>query len=109
MLFSSAARRVQLIVVADLGHLEPPKPRKPFGFLGFFYARAEEGRVKTEVLSVRLSPRPHAHGWTRCAQTSLQRRADVVRLLIASAGLDDLPQAWRELSADERRLLQESR
>jgi hypothetical protein len=40
---------------------------------------------------------------------SLQRRANIVRLLIAKARLEDLPQSWRHLSPDERKLLQESR
>jgi hypothetical protein len=42
-------------------------------------------------------------------QASLQTRADIMRLLIAKARLDDLPQSWRGLSADERELLQEIR
>ena len=62
----------------------------------------------TEVLSVRLSPQLMARLDTLC-QASLQRRADLVRLLIAKASLDDLPQSWRHLSADERVILQESR
>jgi hypothetical protein len=45
---------------------------------------------------------------TRC-EASLQKRADLVRLPIAKARLDDLPQAWRHLSAEERALMQESR
>jgi hypothetical protein len=33
----------------------------------------------------------------------------MLRLLIAKASLDDLPQSWRNLSIDERELLQEIR
>jgi hypothetical protein len=64
--------------------------------------------VKTVVLSVRLSPRLLSHLDALC-EASLQRRADIVRLLIAKASLDDLPQSWRHLSADDRVILQESR
>jgi hypothetical protein len=64
--------------------------------------------VKTVVLSVRCSPRLLSRLDALC-QASLQTRADIVRLLIAKARLDDLPQAWRDLSPDERELLQEIR
>jgi predicted transcriptional regulator len=64
--------------------------------------------VKTVVISVRLSPRLVSRLDALC-QASLQRRADIMRFLIAHARLDDLPQAWRDLSADERKLLEESR
>ena len=64
--------------------------------------------MKTVVLSVRCSPRLLSRLDALC-QTSLQKRADIVRFLIAKARLEDLPQAWRDLSADERELLQEIR
>jgi predicted transcriptional regulator len=64
--------------------------------------------VKTVVLSVRCSPRLLSRLDTLC-QASLQTRADIMRWLIAKARLDDLPQSWRGLSADERELLQEIR
>jgi len=64
--------------------------------------------VKTVVLSVRCSPRLLSHLDTLC-QASLQKRADILRLLIAKASLDDLPQSWRHLSTEERELLQEIR
>jgi hypothetical protein len=107
-LFTEATRRIQLSVVAQLGHLESPKPRQPFGYLGFFLLRREEWRVKTVVLSVRCSPGLLSRLDTLC-QASLQKRADIVRWLIAKARLDDLPQAWRDLSPEERELLQEIR
>jgi hypothetical protein len=64
--------------------------------------------VKTVVLSVRFSPRLLSHLDALC-EASLQRRADIVRILIAKARLDDLPQAWGQLSQADRELLQESR
>lgn len=64
--------------------------------------------MKSVVLSVRCSPRLLSHLDTLC-QASLQKRANLLRLLIAKARLDDLPQAWRDLSPDERELLQEIR
>jgi hypothetical protein len=64
--------------------------------------------VKSVVLSVRCSPRLLSHLDTLC-EASLQKRANLLRLLIAKARLDDLPQAWRDFSADERELLQEIR
>jgi hypothetical protein len=33
----------------------------------------------------------------------------MLRFLIAKASLEDLPQSWRDLSVDERELLQEIR
>jgi hypothetical protein len=45
----------------------------------------------------------------RLCQASLQTRADIVRVLIAKAQLNDLPQAWRDLSPEERELLEEIR
>ena len=83
--------------------------QEPKGSLGFFFALlTQEGPVKTKLLSVRLSPRLLAHLDALC-EGSLQRRADIVRFLIARTRLDDLPQVWRDLSADERKLLEESR
>jgi hypothetical protein len=64
--------------------------------------------VKTEVLSVRLSTRLLSHLDALC-EASVQKRANILRFLIARARLDDLPQAWRHLSAEERALMQESR
>jgi hypothetical protein len=64
--------------------------------------------VKTVMFSVRCSPRLLSHLDALC-EASLQRRADIVRILIAKARLDDLPQAWSQLSQAERELLQGSR
>jgi hypothetical protein len=109
VLFSPAIRRLHSIDVVRLGRSKFSKPRGPLGSLGFFFAlQASEKPLKTTVISVRFSARLVAHLDTLC-EASLQKRADIVRLLIAKARLEDLPQAWRDLSADERKLLQESR
>jgi hypothetical protein len=71
-------------------------------------AKAQEVTVKSTVVAVRLSP-PLVEKLDRLCLASVQRRADMLRLLIAKASLDDLPKAWRDLSPDERELLRESR
>ena len=94
---------------ATFGALELLEARMgdiPFGL--FFALRAQEELVKSVVISVRLSPRLVSRLDALC-QASLQRRADIVRFLIARARLDDLPQAWRDLSPEESELLQEIR
>jgi len=64
--------------------------------------------VKTVVVSARCSPRLLSHLDALC-HASLQKRADIIRLLIARARLDDLPQSWRDLGMAERELGQEIR
>jgi hypothetical protein len=64
--------------------------------------------MKTRMISVRCSPRLASHLDELC-RLSLRKRSDIMRLLIARARLDDLPQAWGQLSQAERELLQESR
>jgi hypothetical protein len=64
--------------------------------------------VKSTVVAVRLSP-SLVSKLDRLCLVSVQRRADMLRFLIAKASLEDLPQSWRDLSVDERELLQEIR
>lgn len=64
--------------------------------------------MKTVVVSARFSPRLLSHLDALC-HASLQKRADIIRLLIARSRLDDLPESWRDLTTEERELLQESR
>ena len=64
--------------------------------------------MKTVVVSVRWLPRLVLRLDALC-QASVQKRANIVRFLIARARLDDLLQSWRDLSTDERKLLQERR
>jgi hypothetical protein len=60
--------------------------------------------VHTTVVSVRLSPVLLAKLDGLC-QASAQRRGHLLRWLIANACLDSLPQAWRNLDAQERQRL----
>jgi hypothetical protein len=60
--------------------------------------------MHTTVVSVRLSPALLAKLDALC-QGGAQRRALMLRWLIASACLDTLPQAWRGLDAQERQRL----
>jgi hypothetical protein len=62
--------------------------------------------VKTVVISARFSPRLLSHLDELC-QVCLLKRSDVIRFLSARARLDDLPQAWGQLSQAERELLTE--
>jgi metal-responsive CopG/Arc/MetJ family transcriptional regulator len=62
--------------------------------------------MKTRMISVRCPPRLASHLDELC-QVSLRKRSEVIRLLIARARLDDLPQAWGQLSQAERELLTE--
>jgi hypothetical protein len=64
--------------------------------------------VKSTVVAVRLSP-SLVSKLDRLCLASVQRRADILRFLIAKASLDDLPQAWRAISPEERELLKEIR
>ena len=63
--------------------------------------------MKTVVVSVRLAPRLVSRLDALC-QVSVQKRANIVRFLIARARLDDLPQSWRDLSANGHVLYTES-
>jgi metal-responsive CopG/Arc/MetJ family transcriptional regulator len=63
--------------------------------------------VKDVVVSARL-PAALVHKLDALCQVAVQRRSQVLRLLIVNAREEDLPRAWRELSPDERRLLAES-
>jgi hypothetical protein len=78
----------------------------PFGL--FFVLRAQEKPLKTVVISARCSLRLVSQ-IDEIGQVCRLTRSDILRLLIARARLDDLPQAWHDLSPDERRLLRESR
>jgi predicted transcriptional regulator len=60
--------------------------------------------MHTTVVSVRLDPALLSKLDELC-QASAQRRAHMLRWLIASAGLDSLPQAWRDLDAQARQRL----
>ena len=62
--------------------------------------------MKDVVVSVRL-PGPLVHKLDTLCQIAVQRRSQVLRLLIVKACEQDLPHVWRELSPDERRLLRE--
>jgi hypothetical protein len=62
--------------------------------------------VKDVVVSVRL-PAALVHKLDALCQVAVQRCSQVLRLLIVNAREEDLPRAWRELSPDERLLLQE--
>jgi hypothetical protein len=62
--------------------------------------------MKTRMISVRCSPRLGSHLDELC-QVSLGKRSDVIRLFIARTRLDDLPQAWEQLSQAERELLKQ--
>jgi hypothetical protein len=54
--------------------------------------------MPTTIVSVRLSPALLSKLDGLC-QSSAQRRTDVLRWLITSAGMDDLPQTWPSLGA----------
>jgi hypothetical protein len=75
-------------------------------FWGFFALPTQEEHVKTVVISARFSPPLLSHLDELC-QVCLLKRSDVIRFLIARARLDDLPQAWGQLSQAERELLTE--
>jgi predicted transcriptional regulator len=60
--------------------------------------------VHSTVVSVRLSPALLSKLDGLC-QASAQRRAHMLRWLIANAGMDSLPQSWRDLDAQERQRL----
>lgn len=64
--------------------------------------------MKTVVVSARFSPRLLSHLDALC-HASLQKRAAIIRLLIARSRLYDLPESWCDLTTEERELLQESR
>jgi predicted transcriptional regulator len=60
--------------------------------------------MHTTVVSVRLAPALLSKLDGLC-QASAQQRAHMLRWLIASACMDSLPQAWRDLDAQERQCL----
>jgi hypothetical protein len=64
--------------------------------------------VKTVVISARFSLRTVSQ-MDEIGRVCRLTRSDVLRLLIARARLDDLAQAWGQLSEAERKLLKESR
>jgi predicted transcriptional regulator len=64
--------------------------------------------VHTTVVSVRLAPALLSKLDELC-QASAQRRAHMLRWLIASACMDSLPKAWRDLDAQERQRLADIR
>lgn len=62
--------------------------------------------MKTVVISARCSPRLVSQLDEIC-RVCMLTRSDILRLLIARACLDDLPQAWGQLSQAKSELLQE--
>jgi hypothetical protein len=62
--------------------------------------------MKTVVISARFSPRTVSQ-LDEIGRVYLLTRSDVIRLLIARARLDDLPQAWAQLNQAECELLKE--